>query len=169
MSRPVDFEHLRQQGNFIISAMPPTEVASLAELDLGRAAALAEQYLRIYAPGNRRRVFTGRKGVQDNSADYHAAMATLNDTALAIGRELKQALQGRHHWSDEEVHRRAELRKAIKTMVRHNHFFDNVPAFQEQELQLQPICIAVATCKELHKAIYALLYSPRNDEVLFTP
>jgi hypothetical protein len=78
--------------------MPPTKVETIDELDLRRAAAL-EQYLRIYAPGNRRRrVFTGRKGVPDNSAEYHAGMATLNVTALAIGRELKQALQGRQHW-----------------------------------------------------------------------
>jgi hypothetical protein len=43
---------------FIISAsiMPPTKVETIDELDLRRAAAL-EQYLRIYAPGNRRRVF----------------------------------------------------------------------------------------------------------------
>jgi hypothetical protein len=79
--------------------MPPTKVETIDELDLRRAAAL-RQYLRIHAPGNRRRqVFTGLKGkgVTDHSAEYHAEMATLNATALAIGQELQQALQDRQH------------------------------------------------------------------------
>jgi hypothetical protein len=81
--------------------MPPTTVASLDELDLGRAAA-REQYLLTYAPGNRgRRVFSGPKGMTDHSAEFHVDMATLNVTALTIRRELKQAL-GRQHWSDKE-------------------------------------------------------------------
>ena len=93
--------------------MPPTTVAFLAELDLGRAAAY-EQYLRIYAPGNRRRqVFTGPKGVTGHSAEYHAEMATLDEAALAIGRELQQARQDRQNLSEEEMHRRALLRRTI--------------------------------------------------------
>ena len=87
--------------------MPPTKVATIEELDRRRAAALGK-YLRIYAPDNRRRqVPTGRKGVPGNSAEYHAEMATLDEAALAIGRELQQARQDRQNWSDEEgVHRR---------------------------------------------------------------
>jgi hypothetical protein len=103
--------------------MPPTKVETIDELDLRRAAALG-QYLRIYAPGNRRRqVFTEPKGVTDHSAEYHAEMATFNATALAIGRELQQALQDRQNLSEEEVHRRVRLREAIKTMERHDVFF----------------------------------------------
>jgi hypothetical protein len=46
-----------------------------------------------------RLVFTGPKVVTDHSAEYHAEMATLNVTALAIGRELQQALQDRQNLS----------------------------------------------------------------------
>jgi hypothetical protein len=53
-------------------------------------------------------------------------MATLDEAALAIRRELQQARQDRQNWSGEEVHRRALLRKTIKTMERHNHFFDKL-------------------------------------------
>jgi hypothetical protein len=60
-------------------------------------------------------------------------MATLNDTALAIGRELKQALQGRQHWSDEEVHRRAKLSRTIKTMKRHHVFFDKYTTIEASD------------------------------------
>jgi hypothetical protein len=60
-------------------------------------------------------VFSGPKGMTDRSAAFHVDIYTLNDTALTIRRELKQAL-GRQHWSIKEVHRRAELSKTIKTM-----------------------------------------------------
>jgi hypothetical protein len=51
-------------------------------------------------------------------------MATLDEAALTIGRELQQARQDRQNWSGEEVHRRALLRRTIKTKERHNIFFD---------------------------------------------
>jgi hypothetical protein len=102
----------------------PTKVETTEELDRRRVAALGK-YLRLYAPDNRRRqVFTGPKGVTDNSAEYHAEMATLDEAALAIGRELQQARQDRQNLSEEEVHRRALLRGTTKTMERHNVFFD---------------------------------------------
>jgi hypothetical protein len=77
----------------------PTKVLTIEELDRRRVAALGE-YLRKYAPDNRRRqVFTGPKGVTDNSAKYHAEMATLDDAALTIRRKLQQARQDRQNWS----------------------------------------------------------------------
>jgi hypothetical protein len=111
-----------------------TKLLAIEELDRRHVAA-REEYLRKYAPDNRRRqVFTGAKGATDNRVKYHAEMATLDEAAFATRRELQQARQDRQNWSDEEVHKRALLMNTItrdnestESLLRQVHEDDRSP------------------------------------------